>query len=335
MGVCRRLLAERYRTVTPKAYVLVHDMGGSRTSSSLASKLAACRPAIALGATSIRRHVNGPPTNTSAPSVAASDGERFRRDGALVLRGVLSGEQVESLAAGVERNLAEPSELAIRTESADGPGAFFEDFCNWQRIAEFERTIRSSALAPIAGALTTSTTVRLFHDHVLVKEPGTTAKTPWHQDQPYYCIDGMQNVSFWIPLDHVPLESTLEFVAGSQAPGTWYMPRSFVEESPMVFEPGTLAEVPDIEADRDRHEILGWELEPGDAVAFHMLTLHAAAGSRTRRRAFSLRLIGDDIRFAPRPHRTSPPFPGLDRELDAGAPLEHPLFPVLWRAPAG
>ena len=101
-----------------------------------------------------------------------------------------------------------------------------------------------------------SQTVRLYHDHVLVKEPRTTAKTPWHQDQPYYCIDGTQNVSFWIPLDPVPRESTLEFVAGSQAAGTWYMPRSFVEESPMVFEPGALAEVPDVEASRDEHEIL-------------------------------------------------------------------------------
>ena len=44
-------------------------------------------------------------------------------------------------------------------------------------------------------------------------------------------------------------------------------------------------------------------------------------------------LIGDDVTFAPRPHRTSPPFPGLDRELEAGGAMDHPLFPVLWRAP--
>jgi ectoine hydroxylase-related dioxygenase (phytanoyl-CoA dioxygenase family) len=74
---------------------------------------------------------------------------------------------------------------------------------------------------------------------------------------------------------------------------------------------------------------LAWELEPGDAVAFHMLTLHHTAGSATRRRAFSVRLLGDDIRFAPRPHRTSPPFVGLDTELGAGSPMDHPLFPLL------
>jgi ectoine hydroxylase-related dioxygenase (phytanoyl-CoA dioxygenase family) len=258
--------------------------------------------------------------------------ERFRRDGAIVLRGVVDPELVELLAAGVERNLAEPSDLAIRTEDGEAPGAFFEDFCNWQRIAEFERAIREGPLGAIAAALTGSAEVRLFHDHVLVKEPGTTTRTPWHQDQPYYCIDGKQTVSFWIPLDPVPRESTLEFVAGSHAAGTWFMPRTFVEATPMVFEPGTLADVPDVDAERDAHEILGWALEPGDAVAFHMLTLHAAAGSRTRRRAFSLRLIGDDVTFAPRPHRTSPPFEGLESELEAGAPMDHALFPVLHAA---
>ena len=136
--------------------------------------------------------------------------------------------------------------------------------------------------------------VRLHHDHLLVKEPGTTIRTPWHQDQPYYNIDGFDTVSFWIPLDPVPRESTLEFVAGSHASRTWYMPRSFFDDRALVFDEGTFEEVPDIEADRTAHPILGWPLEPGDAVAFNMLTLHAAAGSRNRRRAFSVRLVGDD-----------------------------------------
>ena len=168
--------------------------------------------------------------------------------------------------------------------------------------------------------------VRLFHDHVLVKEAGSTEPSPWHQDQPYYCVDGTQNVSFWIPLDPVTRENTLEFARGSHASGTWYMPRSFVKKTPMVFEEGALAEVPEI----DRGDVVGWALEPGDAVAFHMLTLHQAAGSPTRRRAFSLRLLGDDARYAPRPHRTSPPFEEIGGELEAGGPMDHPLFPVLW-----
>jgi ectoine hydroxylase-related dioxygenase (phytanoyl-CoA dioxygenase family) len=250
----------------------------------------------------------------------------FRRDGAVALRGILTAEEVESLRAGVDRNLAQPGPLALPQSET-----FFEDFRNWDRFAEFERVVRDSALAPVAAELMGAERVRLFHDHLLVKEAGATERTPWHQDQPYYCIDGTQNVSFWIPLDPVTRENTLEFVAGSQASGTWYMPRTFVSKTAMVFDEGTLEEVPDVDAAREDHEIVGWPLEPGDAVAFHMLTLHQAAGSPTRRRAFSLRLLGDDITYAPRPHRTSPPFPEL-AEHPAGSELPSDLFPVLWAA---
>jgi hypothetical protein len=50
----------------------------------------------------------------------------------------------------------------------------------------------------------------------------------------------------------------------------------------------------------------------------------------SRRRAFSVRFLGDDAKHAPRPWKTSPDFPGLADELPAGAPMDHPLFPVLW-----
>jgi len=41
----------------------------------------------------------------------------------------------------------------------------------------------------------------------------------------------------------------------------------------------------------------------------------------------SRRFLGDGATHAPRPWRTSPPFEGL--ELPAGAPMHHPIFPVL------
>jgi hypothetical protein len=67
-----------------------------------------------------------------------------------------------------------------------------------------------------------------------------------------------------------------------------------------------------------------------------MLTLHATAGvgAGQRRRVFSVRLLGDDVRHAPRRWKTSPDFPGLEAELPAGAPMEHALFPLLWSSAA-
>ena len=166
---------------------------------------------------------------------------------------------------------------------------------------------------------------------MLTKEPGTVQRTLWHQDQPYYNLEGMQSCSFWVPVDPVSRPSTLEFLAGSHL-GPWLMPRTFLTREARWFPEGALAEMPDIDANREQFPIIGWPMEPGDVVAFHMLTLHAAAGveSGRRRRVFSVRVIGDDIRHAPRSWPTSPDFPGLVEELPAGAPFDHPLFPVLW-----
>ena len=253
------------------------------------------------------------------------------RDGAVCVRGAFSPDLIELATAAIDANLADLSPLAKRA-SADTDGAFVEDFCNWQRIPEIEQLIRTSPAAEIAAHLTGSTTIRLYHDHMLTKEPGTEQRTPWHQDQPYYNVDGRRNASMWLPVDPVPKSSSLEFVAGTHR-GPWYLPRTFLDGAAKWFPEGELEEFPDIEAGvaDDRWRIVSWALEPGDAVFFHFLTVHGAAGmpGPGRRRVLSVRFLGDDMVHAPRPWMTSPPFEGLADELPAGAPLDHPLFPVL------
>ena len=256
----------------------------------------------------------------------------FQTDGAACLRRLFGAQEMAELAAGIEMNLASLSPRAKIASGADDPGRFVEDFCNWQENSHYRRFIFESGLAQAAARLMRSSTARLYHDHMLTKEAGTRQPTPWHQDQPYYNIDGMQNVSFWIPVDPVSRASTLEFVAGSHR-GPWLMPRSFMDSQAKWFPEGSLKDLPDIEAQRSAQRILGWDLSPGDAVCFHMLTLHAARGTDAgqRRRVYSVRFIGDDIRHAPRRWTTSPAFPGLEKEIPVGAPMDHPLFPILWR----
>ncbi|MEZ5257068.1 MAG: phytanoyl-CoA dioxygenase family protein [Ilumatobacteraceae bacterium] len=195
---------------------------------------------------------------------------------------------------------------------------------------------RESPGAEIAAELTGSETIRLYHDHVLVKEPGTRQRTPWHQDLPYYNVDGAQNASMWFPVDPVERSATLEFIAGSHR-GPWYLPRTFLDDEARWFPDGSLAELPDFEAEPDRWTVLGWELQPGDAVFFNMLTVHGSGGvsGGSRRRVLSVRFLGDDMVHAPRPWTTSPPFDGLEAEIPAGAPMDHPRFPVVWQRHAG
>lgn len=245
----------------------------------------------------------------------------YARDGAVCVRAAFTPDEIELARTAIEANLADLSPLAKRASPGDD-GAFVEDFCSWQRIPEIERFARESRAAGLAARLTGATRIRLYHDHVLVKEPGTRQRTPWHQDLPYYNVAGHQNVSMWIPVDPVPRESSLEVLAGSHL-GPWFMPRTFLDGQAKWFPEGSLAELPAIEPDDPR--ILAWELEPGDAVCFHMLALHGTAGvaGPHRRRVLSLRFLGDDMVHAPRAWVTSPPYP-------ADVDLDGPLFPALW-----
>jgi len=264
-------------------------------------------------------------------ALEAEQVEAYLRDGAVVLRGVLDARELSRLEEGIEHNLAHLSPLALVASEPDDPGRFVEDFCTWQDNPAYRDVLQGSALPHIAAQLMQSREARLYHDHLLVKEPGTRQPTPWHQDQPYYNVSGRQNVSFWIPVDPVPLASALHFVAGSHA-GTWYMPRTFRDQQAKWFPEGALAELPAIDTQPEQFRQLAWALEPGDCVAFHMLSLHASSGvgPDRRRRVFSARYVGDDVRHAPRPWRTSPPFAGLAERLAEGAPLDDPLFPLVW-----
>lgn len=252
----------------------------------------------------------------------------FRENGVVALRGVFS-DWVDALRKGVDFNMENPSADGKIYRGENGGGRFLSDYCNWDRIPEYREFIFNSPAGAIGAELMGSDTVRLFHEHVLVKEAAAGVSTPWHQDQPYYCVDGPKTVSLWIPLDEVPRERTLEFVGGSHLTGKLYRPQRFNGQA--LNENDGLEAVPDINANREDYDILGWALSPGDAVAFDYRILHGAPANDSpsaQRRAFSLRLVGDGARFRRREGIvTSPPFPEIT--LADGAPLDGEAFPLL------
>jgi ectoine hydroxylase-related dioxygenase (phytanoyl-CoA dioxygenase family) len=254
----------------------------------------------------------------------------FAADGVVCVRGALDPAEVAVAARAVDAVLAGPGPFAVVASGADDPGMFTEDFCRWRDIPEIAELARRSRVPQIAAALMATPQVRFYHDHVLVKEGGTTQRTPWHQDQPYYNVDG-RGVSAWIPVDPVPEAGCLELVAGTHR-GPWLMPRTFLSGEARWFPEGSLAELPDIEADRGAFDIRRFALAPGDAIFFDFLTVHGAPGFPYpgRRRVLSLRYLSAAARHAPRRWRTSPPFNALEDELAPGAPMDHPLFPIVW-----
>ncbi len=261
------------------------------------------------------------------PLITSEHVDAYQRDGAVLIQGLFRNH-VDALRRGVETNMADPGDCAAENLKAGEGGRFFDDYCNWRRIPEFEKVIRHSPAAEVAADLMRSSTVQLFHEHVLVKEPGTSKPTPWHQDAPYYFVAGRQTVSFWSPLDPVR-EATLRCVAGSHRWPKPVLPTRWLSDENFYPDAETYMPVPD--PDAEGMTILEWPMEPGDAVAFDYHVLHGARGneSASRRRAFSLRLVGDDARYVQRPGRTSPPFPG--HGMQPGERLREDWFPVIFR----
>ena len=264
---------------------------------------------------------------TVTPLVSASDIAAFQRDGAICLRGAFK-DWIRLIAGGIERNQREPGPYATNVVATGEPGGFFDDYCNWERIPEFSTIVHESPAAAIAASVMQSPRAQFFHDHVLVKEPGTQKPTPWHQDIPYYFVDGEQTVSLWIPVDPVR-EATLRLIAGSHLWEQWVLPLRWKDDSNFYDDVSRYRPVPDPDVEPGM-QVLEWEMEPGDAVLFDFRTVHGARGnlSPARRRVLSLRWLGEDARYAERPGRTSPPYP--DHGMQAGQRLREDWFPQIW-----
>ena len=253
----------------------------------------------------------------------------FERDGAVLVKGVFS-DWIETICSGVERNMREPGPYASQNVAGTDTGVFFDDYCNWRRIPEFADVVLNSPAGEIAATVTRSAAAQFFHDHVLVKEPGTSKETPWHQDMPYYFVSGSQTVSFWIPVDPVT-DSTLRFIAGSHKWEKFLLPIRWLDDD--SFYPGAndYLPVPNPDAEPGKYNVLEWEMEPGDAALFSYRTAHGARANMndTRRRAFSMRWLGDDTRYCERPGTTSPPYPG--HGMVEGQKLRQDWFPTVFR----
>ena len=123
-------------------------------------------------------------------------------------------------------------------------------------------------------------------------------------------------------------EAALRMVPGSHKWEKPVLPMRWVKEE--AYFPNVEDYMPVPDPEKEGMEIAEWEMQPGDAVAFNYDILHGSRGhtSQTRRRAFSLRLVGDDARYTERPGRTSPPFP--DHGMVQGQKLREDWFPVIW-----
>ena len=150
-----------------------------------------------------RRARRAPPDDARSSMTCDIEGD-FWRDGAVCVRGAV---RAGARRPGRARRSTPTSPTSRRGPSGPAPTTTARSSrtsATGSGCRRCERFIETSGVAAIAAELMGSRTVRLYHDHVLVKEPGTRQRTPWHQDQPYYNVDGRQNASMWFPVDPVP-----------------------------------------------------------------------------------------------------------------------------------
>jgi ectoine hydroxylase-related dioxygenase (phytanoyl-CoA dioxygenase family) len=259
--------------------------------------------------------------------------ETFDRDGVVHLPQVLGREWIDLIETGIKRNLLQPGPYSKRLyEGTDRE--IIMDHSNFRVVPEWQILLGESPLAEVVASILGTEHLWLFFDQLWVKEAGSGRRTPWHQDTTSWIADGTHVCGFWMSIDPLPARDSLEFVRGSHK-GPLYAGTSFdaYDETKPYYPESDWPRLPDIEADRSSWDIVSFDNQPGDAVFFHPSVLHGGGAGEQRRRTLSLRFFGDDVVYAPRPGRPSPPCPGVAETHAPGEPLRSSWFPRILPPP--
>lgn len=184
----------------------------------------------------------------------------------------------------------------------------------WQISDTMKALTLHPNVAAVAKALA-GVPLRIWHDHILAKDPHNGAQTEWHQDQPYWPHANSANpISAWIALCDVPVEKgSMSFIAGQQ--------ERVDLTTQILSDPRSLFNLaPDLE----------WEpkvtlpLQAGDCTFHHGRTPHMANANQTDdyRVAHVIIYMDATTTFTGKGHLVTKPL-----ELEAGARLDGPLFP--------
>ena len=300
---------------------------------------------------------------TNALNISLDDIEAFHRDGAVLIKSVLSKDWLDLLERGIEYIQHHPDGMSAGV----GMPLRIDQFPA-SHSADLDQVMKASPISEIVGRVL-ERPVRFYMDQMFYKPAGEMFPSAWHQDTSYYNIEGDQVVRAWVCVDPVPRDASIEVVRGSHRWNITYRP-------PVGMDPKTdpegaaaleaayaagniligreahaswtyfdsfldpaLPQLPDIESSRDSFDILGWDFAPGDVLLFHGNILHSARGGAVLdhpRRAHASLWIGPDVHYLRRRSQAIPdPIQLYDYHPLDGQPLADfdEVFPIAW-APA-
>lgn len=262
--------------------------------------------------------------------VTAAHIEDYRRDGVVCLRQMFDAEWIGMLQDAALEASRDPAAFGLTGPSH---GAMISVSHLWHKPGVFRDFALNSPAGEIVGRVIGADTVQMFHDHLFRKPPLSPSVMQWHADH-LWPFTGTMVPNLWVALSPVnAANGRIEFVAGYHR---------FCIETGSRFGPAGDGSFrfPDFEAERDNPDFpfrfVTWDLEPGDAVLFHVDIPHYSKGNDSgtmARTGLAMRMIGDDAYWCPREGLI--PVPGID--LMAQREGEHPepqeMLPVIWRRP--
>ena len=250
----------------------------------------------------------------------------FRRDGFVVVPGLLSADELRRYGSAVDDAVARRSRADTRTLAQKS--RYEQSFTQCQNLWEDSPDVRPLTFHPrvaeTAARLLGVGAVRLWHDQALYKEPGGRETDP-HQDQPYWPIVETNTATAWIPFDGSTVASgAMGYLPGSHRLGLREFVNIFTgsDDDPLA-----------------RHELAGiqpaWVEVPAGAVAYHHgLTFHLARPNTTA----TVRRVHTVIYFADGSTRGEGrfPHPAVERAgIPMGAVIASDVTPLAWPRPNG
>jgi len=261
----------------------------------------------------------------SRPLRPITDAERatYAKDGVVCLRQVLSADWIDLLLPPARRLVVDKEDFGLLPTI---PGRYMS-----RTIPEFRKLIFESAMAEACAQVMGSRQVRFFFDEIFAKSPTSEEKTIWHTDRMGWPTSGNMVPSLWLPLTPITTANSLECIAGSHVQDVRYW--LFSPNARKMIRPDDRRPHPDGNLLRNdpKNQFLTWDMAPGDMLVVHPWTLHYSSGnvSPDWRIAISVRMFGDDIRWAPRPDCVNLAGVSFD-EMIEGEPPSGPCFPLLW-----
>jgi ectoine hydroxylase-related dioxygenase (phytanoyl-CoA dioxygenase family) len=245
----------------------------------------------------------------------------FKRDGVICLKSAVNDNWVERMQTAVDRNLLHSK--GVRG-SKRKTGDVVHDYGLWLKDSDFRDLVFESPLAMFTAQIMESEKLNFLCDGFFVKKPNADSYVGWHNDQPYWPVKGWKCCKIWLALDRVTQKNArLEYIKGSHL---WDRELRENSDAPWFLEPSS-------------YEILSWDMEPGDALVHHFLTIHHSISNTSTkpRRAIVTNWTGDDVVYYNRPHTW--PFQPIEeigipefdsiKTLQNGEPIDCEIFPKI------